>query len=157
MPNVREKKNKMLKHKRAIFVLLLLVISLYNCGSPKNIVVGIEAPLQVTNGDEFIIVCTGKNSASKQQTLVSIDIADDYIDGIAILRTEPDNEESFHVPIDNTMSYVFKLPIEAGEHLEIKLHAKAVKQGDYNGYIDSCINSDISFKQIYSNNCGIDC
>lgn len=135
----------MMKHKPLIFVLLILIISLNGCGSPKNIVVGVEAPLQVNNGDEFIIVATVKNTASKRQTLASLDLSDAYLDGIAILRTEPDNEESFHVPLDNTVSYVFKLPIEAGEQLEMKLHVKAIKQGDYSGDIDFCINSDTSF------------
>lgn len=134
-----------MKHQRFLLAILILVIVLCGCGEPKNIVVGVEAPLQVTNGDEFIIIATVENTASRQQTLVSLDIADAYLDGIAILRTEPDNKESSHVPIDNTMSYVFKLPIDAGEHLKIKLHAKAVKPGDYNAEIDFCINSEISF------------
>lgn len=134
-----------MQHRRQFLVLLILVISLCGCGSPNNVVVKVEAPLHVKNGDEFIIIATVENTASKQQTLVSLDIDDTYLTGVAILRTEPENKEASHVPIDNTMSYVFELPIEAGTSLEVKLYAKAVKQGDYNAEIDFCINSGISF------------
>lgn len=134
-----------MKHRYQLLALLILAIALCGCESPKDVVVGVEAPLNVKNGDEFIIITTVKNTASIQQTLVSLDIADAYLDGIAIVRTEPDHKESTHIPLDNTMSYVFNLPVEASKHIEIKLHAKAVKQGDYNSEIDFCINSGFSF------------
>lgn len=126
-------------------VKLMMVILLAGCGSPEDIHVGVESPLNVSQGDEFIILSTVQNTASKKQELVSIDIADSYLDGIAILRTEPDHREATHVPIDNTMSYVFKLPIAAGEQKVIKFYAKAIKHGDHNAEIDFCINSGISF------------
>jgi len=126
-------------------VFLLAAILLAGCGEPEDVNVTIELPLNVSQGDEFVIVAAVKNTSSDQQELVSLDIADAYLDGIAILRTEPNHSEATHIPLDNTMSYVFKLPIGAGEQKEIKLYAKALRQGDYNAEIDFCINSDFSF------------
>jgi len=84
-----------------------------------------------------------ENTSSNQQELVSLDIADGYLDGIAILRTEPNHIEALELPY--AKSYVSKLPIGAGEQKEIKLYAKAIKQGDHNDEIDFCINSDFIF------------
>ena len=126
-------------------VFLLAAILLAGCGEPEDVNVTIELPLNVSQGDEFVIVATVKNTSSDQQELVSLDIADGYLDGIAILRTEPNHSEATHIPLDNTMSYVFELPVGAGEQKEIKLYAKAVRQGDYNAEIDFCINSEFSF------------
>ncbi len=114
-------------------------------GSPENISVDILAPLQVKKGDEFVITACVSNSAKNGQTLVSLDIGDKYMEGIAILKTDPNHKEASHVPIDNTMSYVFRLPVQPGEEKRVLLHAKAIKAGDFNSEIDFCINSDVMF------------
>jgi type 1 fimbria pilin len=109
-------------------------------------VVSVEAPLNVKNGEEFIITTTVQNTdPSQKQTLVSLDIADAYLEGIAILGTAPDSKEARHIPFDNTMSYVFDIPIPSGEVVEVALRAKAVKPGDFNAEVDFCINSGVSF------------
>ena len=124
---------------------LALPMMASGCGSPKDIEIGIEAPLQVEKGDEFVVVARVANTATKTQTLVSLDIGDKYLDGIAIVKTEPGYKEASHVPIDNTMSYVFKAPVEAGEEIQVLLYAKAIKSGDYKSEVDFCINSEFSF------------
>lgn len=107
--------------------------------------IGIQAPSNVRKGDNFVVTATVRNSASKPQTLVSLDVGDKYLEGIAILKTDPNHQEATHIPIDNTMSYVFNLPLKPGEARQILLYAKAVKAGDYYSEIDFCINSDTSF------------
>jgi hypothetical protein len=124
---------------------LALPLILSGCGSPEDIEIGIEAPLQVKKGDEFVVVARVANTAKKTQTLVSLDIGDKYLDGVAIVKTEPGYKEAGHVPIDNTMSYVFKVPVDAGEEIQVHLYAKAIKSGDYKSEVDFCINSEFSF------------
>ena len=126
-------------------VLLVLVVLSWGCSPPKDILIGVDAPLTAHRGDDFVIVATVTNTASKAQRLVSLDIGDAYLDGIAIVRTEPDHREATHVPIDDTMSYVFKIPVEPGKSVTIRLFAKALKQGDFHSEIDFCINSDYRF------------
>jgi hypothetical protein len=139
------KEEEIVKQGLQIILLLILTISLSGCGSPKDVVVEVDVPISVKKGDEFAMLATIKNTASKQQKLVSLDIGDAYLNGIAILRTDPDHREAFHVPLDNTMSYVFNIPVPAGKHVEVGFQAKAIAQGDYMSEIDFCINSDSSF------------
>jgi hypothetical protein len=133
-----------MKRIMVIFCLMFLLV-LSGCSGVKNIEVKVEAPLKVANDEEFIITATVKNNASKEQKLVSLDIADKYLEGIAIVETEPDNSESSHIPIDNTVSYIFDIPIKPGEEIKVDLYAKALKQGDFNAEIDFCINNDFDF------------
>jgi hypothetical protein len=125
--------------------LLVIAAVLWGCESPKNVEIDVQAPPTARKGDEFVITATVRNTALKPQTLVSLDVGDKYLNGIAILKTDPNHKEATHVPIDNTMSYVFGLPLKPGEGRRILLYAKAVKTGDHNAEIDFCINSDTSF------------
>ncbi|MCP4255413.1 MAG: hypothetical protein GY775_18815 [Candidatus Scalindua sp.] len=43
------------------------------------------------------------------------------------------------------MSYVYDSDIASGEEMIVTMFAKALKSGDYNGDIDICINSEMSF------------
>ncbi len=107
-------------------------------------------------GDEFVIVAKVNNTAAKQQKLVGIDIADTYLEGIAILRTEPNHKEAVHAPLGDAMSYKFDLPVGAGEQKLIKFYVKAVKQGDYNSEIDFWGKLRLGlFQQIHSDYCGM--
>jgi hypothetical protein len=128
-----------------LLLVLLLAFASTHCDSPKNVEIGITAPIQAQKNEEFVIVTKVKNTASVPQTLVSLDIGDAYLNGIAILRTEPDFREASHIPIDNTMSYVFELTIDQGNDVEVLLYAKAIKSGDHRSEIDFCINSEFSF------------
>jgi hypothetical protein len=134
--------------KKTIWAILgiMLVLILSGCsGDPTDVAVKMDVPLKVANSEEFIIAVTVKNTASNEQKLVSLDIGDKYLKGIAIIKAEPDYSESFHVPIDNTVSYKFNIPIKSGKEITVNLYAKALKYGDFNSEIDFCINKDDSF------------
>ena len=135
-----------MKKTTKLLLTLFMAISLLGCGGqPKNFEAEVKLPLNVKKGDEFVIVAKVNNTAAKQQKLVAIDIADTYLEGIAILRTEPNHKEAVHVPLVDAMSYKFDLPVGAGEQKLIKFYVKAVKQGDYNSEIDFWVNSDWEF------------
>jgi hypothetical protein len=128
----------------AIFCFVLLLI-LSGCTEPKDVEVNVDAPLQVMIDKEFVITATVKNTASKEQKLVSLDIGDEYLKGIAIVKTEPDNSESRHIPLDNTVTYTFNIPVKPGKEIKVTFYAKALKKGDFNSEIDFCINNEVSF------------
>ena len=113
--------------------------------SPENIVFTIEAPLRVTSGDDFEIVVTIENTSTKPQTLVSIDVWDRYLEGIAIIASSPSFRQAFHIPIDNTVAYEFNREIPGNGSLIVTLSAQALAPGDYDSYIDACINSEVSY------------
>jgi hypothetical protein len=96
-------------------------------------------------GERFEIRAIATNTAQRPQKLVSLDIADEYLQGIAVEKSDPPFKEAFHVPIDNTMSYVFELPMGPGEQREVVFQAYAAHAGDHAGDVDFCINSEFAF------------
>ena len=113
--------------------------------APQNITIQVDAPLEVSNGDRFVVTIQIENTADETQVLHSIDIWDHYLQGIAIVSTEPAYRQSYHIPIDNTQSFEFYLDIGPHETITITLNATAVAPGDFNSFFDACINSDISY------------
>lgn len=127
-------------------LLLLFVSLLLGCfDEPQNIEIGIEAPLQAIKGESFVIHVSVRNTASEPQTLVSLDVGEDYLDGIAIAKTVPEHSAAEHIPLDNTMSYDFNQSIAPGATLKIDLYAQAIKTGDFKAGVDYCINDETSF------------
>ena len=133
--------------KRSHFSILPIVLAAIMCGcggTPKDIDVDIQAPPVAKSGQEFLITATVENHAATAQKLISLDIDDQYLDGIAILSTEPNYHDTSHVPILNQRSYEFDLPVKPGEKVHVLLHARAVKTGDRNSEINFYINSNSS-------------
>lgn len=112
---------------------------------PENIVIGIQSPSFVNEREEFNIIVTVENTAEQPQTLTSLDIANGYLEGIAITNSEPQSKSNFHVPIDDTQSYQYYINIPAGGKQIVNLTAVALKKGEYSGDIDVCINTDVNF------------
>ena len=133
--------------KRSPFSILPIVLAALTCGcggSPKNIDVDVQVPPTAKSGQEFVITATVENHAATAQKLISLDIGDKYLDGVAILSTEPNYKDTMHTPILKTRSYEFDLMVKPGEKIQVLLHAKAVKTGDFNSEIDFYINSNSS-------------
>jgi hypothetical protein len=133
-----------MKNKLSVLTLIIFVL-IAACAEIKDIDVELDVPVKVQNDEEFIITALLKNSADKSQELVSIDVGDNYLKGIAILKTEPSYLESMHVPIDNSVSYSIRKVIAAGDSVVVKLYCKAVSTGDFSDDIDFCINSEFNF------------
>lgn len=137
-----------MRRRLALSAALFLAFSL-GCGGllddPQDIALKVDAPLRVRQGEVFQILVTVTNSAPTAQTLHSLDIADAWVDGIAITSSEPPFSEASHVPIDNTWSYRYMREIPPGGSVQVALTASALKSGDWAGDIDACINSDVSF------------
>ena len=135
--------------RRLIFSAVLVLAFALGCGGilddPKDIALKVDAPLRVRMGEGFQVVVTVTNSSSEAQTLNSLDIADAYIDGIAITSSVPPYSEASHVPIDNSWSHRYMLEIPPGGQVQVTLNASALKAGDWAGDIDACINNDVSF------------
>jgi hypothetical protein len=124
---------------------LACALALAACSSPKDVEIKIDAPVEVRRGETFEIRATVQNTASKPQRLVSLDVGDRYLKGIAVVGTEPAFKSASHVPIDDTMSYTFDLPLPPGERRTVVFTARAVAAGDHASEVDFCINSETSF------------
>ena len=128
-----------------INIAILSIFFFISCGSPENILISVKAPLEVKKGQKFDIKITVKNENKTQQKLVSLDIGEQYLEGVALIESIPDYYEAMHVPIDNTMSYTYNKVIEPGSKVTITLKVKAMKTGDFKDDIDVCINTEYNF------------
>jgi hypothetical protein len=124
-------------------VLAAGVLAFRSCvAAPANVTVSAAAPLHVAQGSRFEIVATVKNQSATPRTVVDIDVADEYLKGIAIERSLPPYVGSEHIPVDDTISHHFNLPLPANGALEVRFIAYAAHTGDYAGDFDFCIDRD---------------
>ena len=130
---------------------VLLVLAIGGCfvflayvsNQPDAVEVSVDAPGQVTAGESFRIVARVRNTGRGERELVDLDVADEYLEGIVITGTEPDHTDSMHVPIDNTVSYSFGLPIPPDGEAVVVFEAHAAYAGDWAGDFDFCIDSEV--------------
>ena len=129
----------------AVLLPIIVVTSSCECGPPQNINVEIIAPLHVAKGEEFTFEVRVKNTASKPHLLYTIDIWDEYMEGIFVQKTEPPFMDCYHIPVDNTQCYEFNKDIQANSELAIKFYAVGIEPGNYSSYLDVCIGKGGSF------------
>lgn len=105
----------------------------------------IEVPALVAKGDTFDVTITVNNRADKVQILDSLDIGDDWTQGVTITSSSPPFSDSMHVPIDNSLSYSYQEEIPAGGSLTVTLQATGVRQGTFRDDIDVCVGGMARF------------
>ncbi|MBP1620864.1 MAG: hypothetical protein H6Q02_1631 [Acidobacteria bacterium] len=116
------------------------VVWLASSSTVDGVVVGVEGPVAVTEGEEYTLVLTIRNESGREQRLVDLDIADSYLDGVVLQSSEPPFSSSQHVPVDRSVSHSYDRSIPAGGTLSIRLQALALRPGDFAGDFDLCIN-----------------
>ncbi len=124
--------------------LVILGWGILGCSSVENIEVAVDSPTTIKQGERFAIRVSVRNTGASEQTLVDLDIADEFLKGVVIESSNPPFSRSMHVPLDNTISYHYGLPIPPGKEISITLSAYAAHQGDYSGEFDFCINSEMN-------------
>ena len=109
---------------------------------PNDIAVQIVAPKVVKEGERFEIQLHVRNDADNEQTLMEIEIENQYLQGIAIVSSDP----SFSALEDyfSSVGYTYDLPIPPEQEIKIILQAQGVLQGDYSGEFSVCIDDIFS-------------
>lgn len=123
----------------------LVLIATLGCAAfdePENIEVSIEAPITVDVDQEFDLVVTVKNTSASTQTLVDLDIGEDYLEGVAVRRMDPAFSDALGG--FGTMTYSMDLALPPGQEVTITIAAYAAHAGDYSASLDLCINSAVS-------------
>jgi hypothetical protein len=118
---------------------------LYRANIVHNIEASVSAPLLVELNEPFVITIRIKNTAETAQSLIDLDVAKDYLRGIAVGDSSPPFKESTGLPMDGGTSYTFNHSIPAHGEFVVTLQAVGVEEGDYTGDIDVCINSAMAF------------
>lgn len=116
---------------------------------PDGLAAKVNAPLRASVGEAFQVTVDVTNNSSEDQLIHSIDVDANYIDGIAVVSTDPLFTDSFPLD-DGTVTHFFEQPIAVGETSTITFNVEAVKAGDYQGAFDVCFEDGLvcSFLQI---------
>lgn len=105
----------------------------------------VDAPAIVPKGQPFTVTVRVYNDASSPQKLESLDISDDWLNGVTLTSSSPAYTDASHVPLDNTWSYTYGQTIPPGGSVEIQLQATGVAPGTHRGDIDVCVGGMARF------------
>jgi hypothetical protein len=111
----------------------------YVCQDPKGVSVTVTAPLEVAEDQTFDLVIEVRNErAARPFRLSDIDIAEEYLKGFVIVRTDPAPSSNRRVPFDNSRSFSFEvaIPPKAMKSFEFELRAR--EKGFFRGDVDVC-------------------
>jgi hypothetical protein len=110
---------------------------------PEDIKVQVAVPVSVQEGQTFELKATVLNESNRARKLVDLDIADEYLAGLAVQSASPPFESSMHVPVDNSLSHTFNLDIPPKGRVDVTVTLYAARAGDYSGDLDFCIDSEV--------------
>ena len=110
---------------------------------PENVRVDLSQPTRVRTGEKFDIELRIDNLARESQPLVDIDVAETYLEGIVIVGSDPPYRETFRSFGMQTFEYDHDIP--AGSSLTVKMHAEALKPGDFVGDVDVAVGGMLTF------------
>ena len=108
----------------------------------KNLAVKIIAPARLKYYEDFVVEMQLNNTNSQPQQLHSIDIHEDYMNGVKVNSSEPAYTR-FRTFEGGGLyySYDFMREIPANSTLVVKFAMTAIYIGDYAGDVYVCVNS----------------
>lgn len=109
---------------------------------PEQVQIDVSSPSVTSQGQGFVIEIAVENLADELQTLDSIDIYTDYLQGITIQTSEPSFVDSSDSP--DFASYFFFMDIPPGDSINVQFHAVGVRAGEFSGSLDVCINTGVA-------------
>jgi hypothetical protein len=120
--------------------LIAVVLFLNNVSKDvEQVAVTVNSPADVVVGQTFDLEVIVKNQRSnKVLRLSDIDIAEIYLAGFTVSSTRPTAKSNMHVPISNSRSYTFDVPIAAGATETFIFTLRAEKPGIHRGDVDVC-------------------
>lgn len=103
----------------------------------------LTVPVTVNVGESFDIVAHVFHSADTTQLLHSIDIGESYLQGVAIISSEPEFLDEFLLD-DGTYTHTLLADIPAGDGADVIFHAVALKSGNWKGAFDVCFDDGLN-------------
>ncbi len=129
--------------KLILFALFFFGITLSWCGTPTNIVVSIENPLEVNSWDIFEFSVIVKNNDTKDRELTSITLDNEIFEWIAVLKTIPETKEESSLYWEYFYDFYKNIPANSEEKIIFK--AKAITSWVFWGGVDVCIDGFWSY------------
>lgn len=104
----------------------------------------IKSPLDVNVQQTFNLEITVHNQRpSKALQLTDLDLSEDYLNGFTVLEVTPSPKSNIRIPLENTRSYTFDIPISPGKSQSFVYTLRAEKEGIFRGDVDAC--EDLQF------------
>ena len=120
-----------------------MVILLIGCSVSDDVTIEKIIPIEdIKVGDEVEFTVKVINSGSGSHEIRSIDIDEEFLVGILISETVPKTVEEYNVFGQHI--FEFKTDVAGESSKDIVFKGKAVKQGDFSGDMDVCIDGDAS-------------
>lgn len=114
--------------------------------NPTDFYAEVTAPPTVKSGETFPVTFVVYNTAAEPQRLHSLDIDDEYMAGFTVASGNPPYDDTLHIPIDNTESFMYgSIYIPAGGSTTVTLNMTATTPGSYFGEVDVCVNGDARY------------
>lgn len=110
---------------------------------PSGVDISVDSPIQAALGEPVVITATISNPSDSSLEINSIDIAQSFLDGVLVTRVDPPYESSevYDFVGYPFTSYYFYTNIQPGETQVITLYGEAIREGDFSGDLDVCIDS----------------
>jgi hypothetical protein len=128
----------------AFFVFVVAIAFSVNCyqnfiQDPEGVAISVEGPLTVTLGEEFTLTVVVRNLREEEPFHLSeIDIAESYLDHFLILGTKPRAKSEMHVPLDNTRSFSYEVPVAPLQEKRFAFQFRSTAPGLFRGDVDVC-------------------
>ncbi len=109
----------------------------YSVSESDSIRVRVEAPAVMTVEAEGDLIVTVENvSGSRSLTIDSIHLATSYLDGLAVLSTDPVPKTVSHQAIFDAVSHDHGVVLEAGQSRAFRWRLRATNAGRHAGDVD---------------------
>ena len=127
----------------AVIVLLARILVGSVLKEPDTVEVQVRAPEQVVVNEPFAVTLQINNLITVTQTLHSIDIEDDYLEGIRLEQSTPAYSAMNALPLTNFTSLAFgqEIPVNTNgiQVAVIELQFVAEEIGTFAGIMDVCL------------------
>lgn len=122
-----------------VIVAVVVLFVIHVSKDVEGVAVTVNSPADVVVGQTFDLEVMVKNERSgKVLQLSDVDIAEVYLAGFTVLAMNPTPKSNRHVPIDNSRSFTFDVPVSAGASRSFIFTLRAEKLGIYRGDVDVC-------------------
>ncbi|MFH1850102.1 MAG: hypothetical protein ABH879_08040 [archaeon] len=123
-------------------IIVCFAILITGCNPPDKVSFTKDFPTDVAKGDIFTFIITVHNEDSKSHEVRSVDIEETVLEGVLITEVIPKVVEEYDVFGERI--FEIRSDVAANSDLDVIFTAKAIKNGDFSGDLDVCVDGDAS-------------
>jgi hypothetical protein len=118
---------------------LLLALA---CGEvPSQVEIAVDYPRKAVAEEPVAWVVTIRNHDSEPHTMRDLDVSEGIATAAFFDRSEPPWNDAFLGEVTGDYNYKYRIELQPGESLELRLEGVALQAGQHIGALDVCIDS----------------